>query len=287
MSFYNQRAPDLESNQVQYELQPRSGMAINLAKRREIEEQLDHIISKQAELRPAQQALLNSTTSTEDQQCRLHIESIGSDIIGYFGTSRNLLAILKRESNPDDWHAQTQIQYISDKIRKEIEAYRLSQRDFDRQMRSQVRRRYEIAHEDATPEEIDQGVENVIMGQEQVFSVQGQRSQHASEARAAVIQRSAAIRKIEQDLITLAELSQEVAELVHQQESAVVEIEQTVNQTHENLQKANTHLDMGIQSVRNARKWKWWALFICLLIVLIVVVVAVVYCSLSHSCSVK
>ena len=146
-------------------------MAITLAKRREIEEQLDHVTTKQAELRPAQQALLDSITSTEDHQCRLKIENIGSDIMGYFGASRNMLAELKREANSDDPHVQTQIQYISDRIRQDIEAYRLSQGEFDRQMRSQVRRRYEIAHADATPEEVDQGVENVIMGQEQVFSV--------------------------------------------------------------------------------------------------------------------
>ncbi|KAJ5298303.1 uncharacterized protein N7443_006423 [Penicillium atrosanguineum] len=285
MSFYGTRAPDLESNQVQYELQPRSGMAITLAKRREIEEQLNHVIMKQAELRPAQQALLDSTTSTEDHQCRLHIESIGSDIMGYFGASRNMLAELKGEANPDDQHIQAQVQYISDKIRQDIEAYRLSQSDFDRQMRSQVRRRYEIAHDDATPEEIDQGVESVIMGQEQVFS--DKRSQHVRDARAAVAQRSAAIRKIEQDLITLAELSREVAELVHQHEYAVVEIDKTANETHKNVQQANIHLDKGIRSVRNARKWKWWALFLCLLIVLIIVVVAVVWCSLSHSCGAK
>lgn len=93
--------------------------------------------------------------------------------------------------------------------------------------------------------------------------VQGMRSQHASDARAAVMQRSAAIRKIEQDLITLAELSQEVAELVHQQEHAVVEIDKAANETHTNFQEANNHLEKGIRSVRNARKLKWWALFIC------------------------
>lgn len=253
---------------------------MTLAKRREIESQLSHVATKQAELRPAQQALLDSTTSTEDYQDRLKIESIGSEIMDYFSRARNTLAELKREANPDDQRVQTQIQYISDKIRQDIEGYRILQSAFDRQMRSQVRRRYEIVHEDATPQEVDQGVENVILGQEQVFSVrlslgrlkiyyltyyqvQGMRSEQASDARAAVMQRSAAIRKVEQDLITLAELSQEVAALVQQQEYAVVDIERGANETHKNFQQANDHLDKGITSVRNARKWKWWALFVC------------------------
>jgi syntaxin 1B/2/3 len=146
-------------------------MATTLTKRREIEEQLSHVATKQAQLRPAQQALLDSTTSTEDYQYRLRVESFENEIMDYFGRARNILADLKREANPDDQRVQTQIQHISDKIRQDIEAYRISQSDFDRQMRAQVRRRYEIAHEDATQEEIDQGVENVILGQEQVFGV--------------------------------------------------------------------------------------------------------------------
>ncbi|KAJ5203787.1 SNARE domain protein [Penicillium cinerascens] len=263
MSFHRQQTPDFESNQGQYELQTRSGMAITLAKRREIENQLSDVTTKQAELRPAQQALLNSTTLTEDYQHRLKMESIGSEIMDDFSRACNMLAELKRKANPDDQRVQTQIQYISDKIRQDIEGYRILQSDFDRQMRSQVRRRYEIAHEDATSQEVDQGVENVIFGQEEVFSVQGMRSEQASDARAAVMQRSAAIRKVEQDLITLAELSQEVAALVQQQEYAVVDIERGADETHKNFQQANDHLDKGIKSVRNARKWKWWALFIC------------------------
>lgn len=130
------------------------------------------------------------------------------------------------------------------------------------------------------------------------------RSQQASDARAALMQRSAAIRKIEQDLITLAELSQEVAELVYHQEYAVVEIAKGADETHEDLQKANMHLDKGIRSLRNARKWKWWALGICsecfsclfaevstnllsVLIVIIIVAVVVAWCEINHTCGAK
>lgn len=77
------------------------------------------------------------------------------------------------------------------------------------------------------------------------------------------MQRSAAIRKIEQDMIQLGQLYQEVAELVHQQEPAVTQIEQSAEQTHGHVQQANTKLDSAITSARNARRWKWYALIIC------------------------
>lgn len=76
------------------------------------------------------------------------------------------------------------------------------------------------------------------------------------------MQRSAAIRKIEQDLIELSHLYNEVAELVHQQEPAVQQIQQGAEETHRNVEQANTKLDTAIQSAKNARRWKWYALII-------------------------
>ena len=76
------------------------------------------------------------------------------------------------------------------------------------------------------------------------------------------MQRSAAIRKIEQDLIELSHLYNEVAELVHQQEPAVQQIQQGAEETHRNVEQANTKLDSAIQSAKNARRWKWYALII-------------------------
>lgn len=76
------------------------------------------------------------------------------------------------------------------------------------------------------------------------------------------MQRSAAIRKIEQDMIQLGQLYQEVADLVHQQEPAVTQINQGAEETHHNVRQANTKLDSAITSARNARRWKWYALII-------------------------
>ena len=49
-------------------------------------------------------------------------------------------------------------------------------------------------------------------------------------------------------MIELSHLYNEVAELVHQQEPAVQQIQQSAEETHGN--------------VKNARRWKWYALII-------------------------
>lgn len=63
-------------------------------------------------------------------------------------------------------------------------------------------------------------------------------------------------------MVQLGQLYQEVAELIHQQEPAVQQINQGAEETHRNVQQANTKLDNAITSARNARRWKWYALII-------------------------
>lgn len=50
--------------------------------------------------------------------------------------------------------------------------------------------------------------------------------------------------------------------MVHQQEPAVQQINQGAEETHRNVEQANTKLDSAIQSAKNARRWKWYALII-------------------------
>ena len=77
-----------------------------------------------------------------------------------------------------------------------------------------------------------------------------------------MVERSAAIRKIEQDMIELSRLYQEVGELVHQQEPMVEQIGTHAEDVRENMTSANKQIDSAIASARRARKWKWYALII-------------------------
>lgn len=63
-------------------------------------------------------------------------------------------------------------------------------------------------------------------------------------------------------MIELSNLYQEVAELVHIQEPMIENINQGAEETHHNVEQANTKLDDAIQSAKNARRWKWYALII-------------------------
>ncbi|KAJ5935818.1 t-SNARE [Penicillium verhagenii] len=230
---------------------------------------------REGQLVSAQNALLDSSTGKEDQSARQNVDYIEDEINTALRYLRDQFKRIKETPGSGDSRVSGQVENVNRNLRREIEQYQRTQSDFQKRLEEQVRRRYEIANPEATPEELEQGVQLVLAGQEQSFAVPGTRSRQANDARQATMQRSAAIRKIEQDMIQLGQLYQEVAELIHQQEPAVTQINQGAEETHHNVQEANTKLDSAITSARNARRWKWYALGIVILIIIIIVAVAV------------
>ncbi|GAD96289.1 SNARE domain protein [Paecilomyces variotii No. 5] len=279
---------DLESQNGGYEMsevnqnngygqqQSGGGPTAILNKCKEINNGIQELKAKrESQLAAAQNALLDSSTGKEDQATRQTLDYIEDEINRTFRYLRDLLQKVKNTPGSGDARVQTQIDVTTKNLQREIQQYQKTQSDFQKRLREQVRRRYEIANPEASPEQIEQGVENVLLGQEQAFQVTGSRTRQANDARAAVLERSGAIRKIERDMIELSRLYQEVAELVQQQEPAVEQINQGAQDVVQNVDNATKHIDNAIISARNARRWKWYALIIILIIIGIVVGVAV------------
>jgi syntaxin 1B/2/3 len=93
--------------------------------------------------------------------------------------------------------------------------------------------------------------------------MQSSRQGQAQSALSAVENRHQAIQKIESQMIELAELFQDMENLVVQQEAAVTNIEMKGEEVVENMDKGTEQIGVAIKSARNARKWKWWCLGIC------------------------
>lgn len=89
------------------------------------------------------------------------------------------------------------------------------------------------------------------------------RRQNASDAQAAVMSRSAAIRQIEKNLVEISDLSTEIAQLVQKHEPATMQIEEDAREVVKDVEKADTNLSKAIISARNVRKYKWYILFVC------------------------
>ncbi|KAJ5595435.1 t-SNARE [Penicillium hispanicum] len=256
--------PDLEAGQGHYELQDRGSMATVLSKRRKIDRELARIASKQQQLQLVQQEFLDAVSPAEEDHAHSRITAVNDELASCLRRVRNLIAEIKRAADVTNPRIKAQVDYVSSKLWRQMEEHHRLQSTFAKQVRSQVRRRYEITHPDATEEETRAGVEQVLLGNETaLFEIHGMRTRQASDTRAAVAQRSAAIRKIEQDMLALHELYQDVATLIENQQDYVEKTEQNAAQTAENYKQSNSYLSRAITSARNARKWKWWALFVC------------------------
>lgn len=234
-----------------------------LNKCKEINDGISDLRAKrEGQLAAAQNALLDSSTEKEDQTARQTVDYIEDELNNGLRYLRDLLKRIKSTPGSGDSRVQTQVDVTSRNLQREVHNYQQWQVSFDKRLREQVRRRYEIANPDATPEELSQGVENVVSGQEQSFQVTGARTRQANDARRAALERSAAIRKIERDITELASLYQEIAELIQQQEPLVERIDEGAQDVVQNVTHANEQIDGAIVSARKARKWKWYALLI-------------------------
>lgn len=155
-----------------YAQQQPAGPTAILNECRKINDGINEVRAKrEGQLAIAQNALLDSATEKEDQAMRQNLDYIEDEINNTFRYLRDLLKKVKQTPGSGDARVQGQIDVTNRNLRKEIEAYQKTQSDFQKRLRAQVRRRYEIANPEATPEEIDQGVENVLLGQEQSFQV--------------------------------------------------------------------------------------------------------------------
>jgi syntaxin 1B/2/3 len=74
-------------------------------------------------------------------------------------------------------------------------------------------------------------------------------------------------------MVELAQLFQDLDQIVMQQEPLVENIEQKGEEIHENVVGANTEIGGAIEKARSARRKKWWCLLICVIIIIIIAVV--------------
>lgn len=173
---------DLESGQDRQstiEASPVSPLALEdensitrvLSQRWKIDQELQQVTCSQEQLQSAQISLLDSVSSTEGYQARVRVDSINNDITGSFSRVRGLVTQLKRDCDMTDPRIQSQMKYISDNLKRRIQGHYRLQSEFEQRLQAQVRRRYEIAHPDATIREVNAGVQDAIYGDQQVFEV--------------------------------------------------------------------------------------------------------------------
>lgn len=123
------------------------------------------------QLRAAQTALLESNTSKEDQVTRQNVDYIEDEINTAL---RYLRDQLKRIADTPGCGSSGPAEHYTiakKNLQDEITAYQGDQSNFHKRLEEQVRRRYQMANPEATPDQLEAGVQAVMQGQEQAFMV--------------------------------------------------------------------------------------------------------------------
>jgi syntaxin 1B/2/3 len=225
---------------------------------REIDRGIQEIENSLYMLQQAQTTFLNDASG--NKQAFQQLEESNASTMSLY---RNLVGKLKNiKQKPESGSTRNapQVGKVDRQLKTTINKYQQVDRDFRKKLEDQAARQYRIVRPDATEEEVREAVEDPS---QQMFAqalMQSNRQGQSRQVMDAVRQRSEAIRKIESQIIELAELFQDMDNLVMQQEAAVVNIEQKGEEVVENLDKGTEQIGVAIKSARNARKWKWWCL---------------------------
>lgn len=153
-------------------MQQSGGPTVILNKCKEMNDAINELRTKrEGQLASAQTALLESATGKEDQQARQTVDYIEDEINTALRYLRDQFKRIKETPGSGDPRVSGQVENVNRNLRREIEQYQRTQSDFRKRLEEQVRRRYAIANPEASPEELEQGVQNVLAGQEQAFMV--------------------------------------------------------------------------------------------------------------------
>ena len=77
-------------------------------------------------------------------------------------------------------------------------------------------------------------------------------------------------------MVELAQLFQDLDQIVQEQEPMVANIETKGEEIHENVVQANNEIGGAIEKARSRNRKKWWCLLLCIIIILIIAIVVVV-----------
>ncbi|KAB5584980.1 SNARE domain-containing protein [Coniochaeta sp. 2T2.1] len=246
---------------------------------RDIDQGIDEIDRNLTQLRMLQDRSLNDADTSAGSATSRQLDALSSETMAMYRALTERVRQIKSSPESQQPRNTAQVGRVDRRLKEAIRNYQQVESAFRKKTQDQMARQYRIVRPDASEQEVQAAVEDTSQGA-QVFQQALMQSDRRGQARAvlsAVQDRHAAIQKIEQQMIELAQLFQDMDTLVVQQEEQVVQISQKGEEVVENLDKGNVELGGAVKSARGARKKKWICLGICVAILVIVAIIVAVY----------
>jgi syntaxin 1B/2/3 len=231
---------------------------------RDIDRGIDEIERNLEQLRMLQQRTLDDADSSASSQTNRQLDALSTETMDLYRSLTDRVRTVKSTPESRTPKNSPQVGRVDRRLKQAIQQYQQVESQFRKRTQDQMARQYRIVRPDASEEEVRGAVEDT--SGRQMFSqalLQSNRRGQAQAALSAVQDRHAALQKIEQQMVELAQLFQDMDTLVVQQEVAVTQIEQKGEEVVENLDKGNQEISVAVDTARRTRKKKW----ICLGIV--------------------
>ncbi|GAA5834066.1 hypothetical protein JCM11251_003609 [Rhodosporidiobolus azoricus] len=227
---------------------------------------------------------LASTDDATQSQTAAQLTQITNLTSGLTNSIRNRITKLNDQNkklspagDPNFNTRKLQIANLQNSFKKGLEEYNMVEKRSREKYRDRMARQIKIVKPDASEQEIRAAWED-SQGGAQIFSqalIQS-RTTGARAAFAEVQSRNQDLRKIEETITQLAQMMQDMATLVLEQDEAVVAIETQAVQVNTDVEQGLDQTKKAVKSARAARKKRWICFFILLIIIIVVVVVVVV-----------
>ncbi|KAJ8296002.1 Syntaxin-like protein psy1 [Rhodotorula toruloides] len=163
-----------------------------------------------------------------------------------------------------------QIANLQNSFKRALEEYNMVEKRSREKYRDRMARQIKIVKPDATDAEIKAAWED-SQGGAQIFSqaLVSSRTQGARAAFAEVQSRNQDLRKIEETITQLAQMMQDMATLVLEQDESVKLIETQAVQVNTDVEHGLEQTKKAVKSARRARKMRWACFFIILAIIIV------------------
>ncbi|KAF7289186.1 Syntaxin-like protein [Mycena indigotica] len=172
---------------------------------------------------------------------------------------------------------QNRATFVRQKFVEAVQAYQKVEQEHRARSRTRIERQIRIVKPDATQEQITQAISS---GEGSQVFMQALTSNadyaHARSAYNEVQARAQDLRKMEETLAQLAQLFNDMAVLVDQQNETLVAIEDNAQKAEEHAEEGAKQVGISVDIARRLRKKRWICFFIVLIIVIILAVVLAV-----------
>lgn len=229
----------------------------------------------QEEIQAVRSAHQQSLTST-DPGASAHADQLNDGARATRETCKNQIKKLFKLAKGDK-AKKAQTEAVKTRFTTLLQEHQLVEKEFRKKVKDRVERQYRIVNPNATEEEVQQVTES---DNPQVFSQALLNSNRYGAARGAyreVQERHAEIQKIEKTLTELAQMFQEMAMLVEQQDEVIVNVETQAQGVDQDISEGLNQTNKAVESARKARRKKWICFWICVLIIAILALVLGIY----------